>query len=527
MSRQGSGTKKSRKRSARPPGSAKRARIGLKPPTSEFAIFTPTASEIVVGVVGSLGIDNAKIRGMISNTLSSYGYSVAEIRIAQKLIPHLAQGKIKQEGTAYGHAAQLIDLGNAIRTEARNNAVLATAVATEIASERRYQQSQAVAYIVTSLKRPEEVAELRRIYGKAFYLLGVHCERAKRVEDLTRRGTGMADWEAEKLVSRDEDEGAQYGQSTRATFHLADFFVADENNDDKLRNSIQRCLDLVFGNPFLTPTFNEFAMFMAFASSVRSADLSRQVGAVIARGNELLSAGANDCPIAGGGLYWPVFIGDRVDDLPRGRDYKRGVDSNAIEKRELVDSVLKSIPLESRARVDGALRSSRIRDITEYGRVVHAEMEALLACARSQVSCVGATLYCTTFPCHNCAKHIIAAGIEQVIYIEPYPKSKAFKFHDDSISADKIEPPEKKVRFKPFIGIGPRMFFDLFSQTLSSGRPVERKNDKGLLKNWVSQGAIPRIQVVPYNYRRLETIAVAYIKELTGKGYLNAKKKGQ
>src|SRR5690606_29677075 len=95
-------------------------------------------------------------------------------------------------------------------------------------------------------------------------------------------------------------------------------------------------------------------------------------------------------------------------------------------------------------------------------------MEALLACARSNISTVGATLYGTTFPCHNCAKHIVAAGIDQVIYIEPYSKRKAFKFHDDSSTAGKLEHHERKVRFKPFIGIGPRLFFDLFSMTMSA-----------------------------------------------------------
>ncbi|MDN3612645.1 hypothetical protein QWZ16_23945 [Vibrio ostreicida] len=26
------------------------------------------------------------------------------------------------------------------------------------------------------------------------------------------------------------------------------------------------------------------------------------------------------------------------------------------------------------------------------------------------------------FPCHNCAKHIVASGIKRVVYVEPYPK---------------------------------------------------------------------------------------------------------
>jgi deoxycytidylate deaminase len=73
-------------------------------------------------------------------------------------------------------------------------------------------------------------------------------------------------------------------------------------------------------------------------------------------------------------------------------------------------------------------------DITEFGRPVHAEMEAILSCARIGISPKMGTLYCTTFPCHNCAKHIVAAGIKRVVYVEPYPKSKAEKLHSDSLN---------------------------------------------------------------------------------------------
>jgi deoxycytidylate deaminase len=41
-------------------------------------------------------------------------------------------------------------------------------------------------------------------------------------------------------------------------------------------------------------------MFMAFSSALRSADLSRQVGAVIAKNGDLIASGANDVPKFGG-----------------------------------------------------------------------------------------------------------------------------------------------------------------------------------------------------------------------------------
>ncbi len=143
------------------------------------------------------------------------------------------------------------------------------------------------------------------IYPEAFYLIGVHEDRSRRLDHLVK-GKLMQVEEAEALMQRDEDEHLKHGQSVTDSFHLSDFFVRIDGSDDRLRNSLWRIVELLFGNPFLTPTFDEHAMFMAFAASLRSADLSRQVGAVVAKGDHSsLSTGANDCPRFGGGLYWP------------------------------------------------------------------------------------------------------------------------------------------------------------------------------------------------------------------------------
>jgi deoxycytidylate deaminase len=491
-----------------------RETLGLHPFAKPYEVYTGQESELVIGLVGPLGTDNDKIIGMITNRLREYQYETEVIRISSVIFPALVGAEKMPTGTAYERANGLINLGNAIRRESDNNAVLAIAAAAEIGRRRPQPNgpTKRLAYIVSSLKLPDEVAELRKIYGRGFCLFAVHTDRDRRVRHLT--GKGMKRPQAWELIERDEYEPEEYGQDTRDTFHRADFFVADENNDDKLCYAIERCLDLMFGNPTITPTFNEFAMFMAFAASLSSADLSRQVGAVVAKGNEILSTGANDCPSPGGGRYWPAFIGDRVDDLPRGRDYKRGCDSNTIEKSKLVKAIVEEFPVDIQARAEEILWNSPIEDITEYGRVVHAEMEALLACARGATSCVGATLYCTTFPCHNCAKHIIAAGIEQVVYVEPYPKSKALEFHDDAVTTGKLEGEEKKVRFKPFIGVGPRQFFDLFSLSPSFGRRVKRKTDDGQVKPWVTAGAVPRTQLLPVTHRKIELLAAAYLNTI-------------
>ncbi len=53
-------------------------------------------------------------------------------------------------------------------------------------------------------------------------------------------------------------------------------------------------------------------------------------------------------------------------------------------------------------------------------RTIHAESNAILQCAKFGVSTDGAVLYVTHFPCLNCCKQIIQAGIKQVIYEEDY-----------------------------------------------------------------------------------------------------------
>lgn len=58
-------------------------------------------------------------------------------------------------------------------------------------------------------------------------------------------------------------------------------------------------------------------------------------------------------------------------------------------------------------------------------RTVHAELNALLQCAVTGVSSAGSTLYCTDFPCVACAKALVQAGIEKVIFLANYPDANS------------------------------------------------------------------------------------------------------
>lgn len=471
-------------------------------------------TEIVIGLVGAVGTQRKRVVEAITDRLKAFKYDTREISISQDVISMLYSDIPRTFPSEFERISTFIDRGNRARRSSGDNSILAMGACSEIFRERKRDEhgsiepGQRIAYIVSSLKHPEEVRRLRRVYADGFYLIGIYSSRDMRRDYLVKE-KGMELKQAEELIERDEDEVEGHGQHTRDTFHLADFFIHLSNQNAAWKNSLWRTLDLVFGNPYITPNFDEYAMFMAFASALRSADLSRQVGAVIARDNEILATGANDCPKPGGGLYWPEYDPETCEyaDAKNGRDYKRGEDSNKKEQRKMIDEILSRLDEGiDKSKVEAALLRSRIGDLTEYGRAVHAEMEALLFCARNAVDARGATLYATTFPCHNCAKHIIAAGIARVVYVEPYPKSKAMEFHSDAIAQGQ-NPSPPLVALEPFVGIGPRKFFDLFSMRLSTGFELTRKGKEGRVFDWQRGESCARIQMLPRCYLEHEADA--------------------
>ncbi len=125
-------------------------------------------------------------------------------------------------------------------------------------------------------------------------------------------------------------------------------------------------------------------------------------------------------------------------------------------------------------------------------------MDAIISVARNGgISLRGASLFSTAFPCHNCARHIIAAGITKVYYIEPYEKSLALVLHKDSISYDKGELSEggNKVEFIPFEGVSPSKYLKLFSaeKRKKNGVRVESNPKK-------AKPSIPMLLETRYEY---------------------------
>jgi deoxycytidylate deaminase len=467
--------------------------------------------ELVIGLVAPVGVNLDDVQNRLSSLLTQFRYQFNFIHVSELAVPFIQPTSIPT-----GELERLdagMNNGRVLREKYRRGDFYALLAINAINGKRSTSDKSAeplrrYAHVIRSLKHPDEVETLRSVYGDGFFLIGVSSSIQSRRSYLENM-KGIPEAELDRLIARDDKEAGDYGQRTREVFELADAFVTTDDTS-RLSEQLSRILDLLFSCPTVSPTADEYAMFMAYAASLRSADLSRQVGAVIANASgDIVATGANDVPKAGGGLYWPT-----EEDK---RDYKLGQDSNEIEKQHLVLNIMRKIAPHD-GRDDSTLLSEGYRllkdtgllNITEYGRAVHAEMEAILCAGRNGISVRSGTLYSTTYPCHNCAKHIVAAGITKVKYVEPYPKSYATKLHGDSIEANGNGAGTSKVRFEPFVGIGPRRFVDLFSSTLSSGRNLTRKLN-GRLIEWSRGAAELRVPMTPLSYLDAELLMVTQL----------------
>ena len=318
--------------------------------------------------------------------------------------------------------------------------------------------------------------------------------------------------------------GVPHGQRVSKIFHDADFIVnLDQVQlDSNVPKQVERFCKLLFGSNSISPTKFEYGMYLAKAAALRTLDLSRQVGAAIfSKYGEVVSLGSNEVPKASGGTYWSD---DKYDD----REFNRKIDSNEKRKKELLYEIFEAlVPNENKELLfqKKEIHDSQFMDALEYGRIVHAEMLAISDAARNGNSIKDAILYSTTFPCHMCAKHIVASGISKVVFLEPYPKSLASDLHSDSIRIEGIDRAKfsdyPAVDFEHFYGVTPRRYRELFERG-------KRKSDDGIFQEYIGGKARPFINIKFPFYDRLETTVIEQgLKLLTGAAVSSLEEKGE
>jgi cytidine deaminase len=468
--------------------------------------------ELFFGLVGPLGTDLQAILEMLTNALRAVNYKAYELRLSKAMrdIPARPWSEL-QQGYRDEEIRSHIKAGNALRERlGRPDAMTMLGIGAirdfrETVLDRN-RAVEAEAYVFNSLKRPEEIARLRKVYGPAFFVIAAHAPRSRRVDDLaariaaSRHANQAAAYRAtaEDLIQTDEKEaGNPYGQNVSDAFAESDVII-DASGIEGAHKSLTRFVDKVFGYEFHTPTQDEQGMFFAHGAACRSASLARQVGAAICRNGSVLAVGTNDVPCCGGGQYWPGDPGDM-------RDYARGYDTSDRMRENLLADILSRLQTQGwlatdksgtdiHALVEEALyqgdrpfmKDAHYNSTIDFVRAVHAEVAAITDAGRRGVYLQGGTVYSTTFPCHDCAKAIAAAGISSVVYIEPYPKSLVQELYGDSIAVDPECTAMGKIPFKPFVGIAPKRYTEFF---LTKRR---RKGRDGTVLPWIPATATPQ-----------------------------------
>lgn len=446
--------------------------------------------ELVVGFVGPIGSGISFCANIFSQMLKSqFGYSGDTIKVSSLISKSAKQlGEEIVTEADERRTEKLQKQGTSLR-QIFGNTYLIEKVVAQINMNRgeadNLPKPRRHFTIIDSIKHPDEVFRLREIYGDTFWLIGVFAPEEIRRSRLIARG--RAENYVMDIFHRDEDEGIKSGQRVRDAMYLADFFIRnDGENDKKLQDTVERFLDVMFAIGVQTPTKDESAMYAATSAAAESACLSRQVGAVITNGDgEIIGMGNNDVPKYGGGLY----SHEDKDGDHRCYQWRGKICHNDNRKNEILSKITKELAAggvfnakggkvdskKQRLAVD-VLERSDVRNLIEFSRAVHAEMEAIISVARTgKTGLIGGTLYSTTFPCHSCARHIVAAGIDRVIYIEPYTKSLAVNLHEDAISIHESDL-GKKVVFLQYEGVSPRNMIRLFKD-----RGRRKENGKLLL----------------------------------------------
>lgn len=480
--------------------------------------------ELIIGLTGRLGTDTREVANAVANSLLRFGYGAEKIQVSDLIKSAYPDETVSPAPDQ--RISTLMKLGTEFREANRRADALASLSVAGIMQARKKRKGSVDnpisrgAFIINQLKRPEEIEFLKEVYGEQLLMISCHAPYDDRLKKLTEdfinyhaESPDFDKWsdKAKELITKDDKENEKpFGQRVQDAFPLADFFVNASKDIDK---QVNRFFDLIFRDPRVSPTRDEYGTYLASSAALRSNDLSRQVGAAILTADgDILALGCNEVPIAGGGVYWPS------EGARDSRDVEIGADINTVLKKHMILDVISRIEragwlkkkyadLESEEilskyidKKTGILAKTKIMSSLEFGRAMHAEMAAITEAAKNGHALKGAILYCTTFPCHNCAKHIVGAGISKVVFREPYEKSRATQLYPDAIKVDSEG--EGRTSFDQFIGVGPNRFRSLFAK---SGL----KDEKGRVKRLEPETAQPVCAPHSLAYMQLEAVVAS------------------
>jgi dephospho-CoA kinase len=220
---------------------------------SKEAVLQHAANELIFAVVGHVGSGTSTIAHVLSETLSSDtlsgGKYEVEILSARSEVESWAKASGRSIPTTSRNNLTTVtafqDLGDEMRLTSSDNSAVARHLIKTVRATRAAKLGIQTpgdgpvkpdgvrrAYILESLRHPEEVELLRHVYQDAFILIGVVCDAEKRVQRIVEKYENAGRALALEFMRRDEKSGEKHGQRVSDTFHLSDYFI--DNSTDRL-----------------------------------------------------------------------------------------------------------------------------------------------------------------------------------------------------------------------------------------------------------------------------------------------------
>ena len=474
-------------------------------------------NERFVGLVGPVGAGTSVVATVLQHKFEQNGFDVKLIKashLIRSITVPTSIGIRRLDPAISGGMYKIHHWGNDIRRGVYKNniedhAAIARLVLQYIMRSRDQRigqngirgsissNSKPIVYIIDSIRNSAESEVFRRVYRDSFFLLGVVCDATVREERIRRKLEQSCErYEPHtasllrEILENDKNSTLQYGQQVADTVLAADYFIDNAedwgNNltDLKMYIELDRFVDWVIGRNNLSVTIAEEAMFEAYKASLKSTNHKNQIGAsLIDADNQFIGFGSSDVPSRGDKLFNNLF---NTEKDANGRCVFCNNPSffDIIEHDQMIEEIVEKVVNMSNEVDAGELhhiiRGVLLKHKLEFSRIIHAEIDAIISAIRSGNSTIGCKMFVTGFPCQSCIGYIESAGINEVIYLDPYPTVEIFNQFKDSITSTQkgwIPPSsmrliyssdvanqtkDSKMLFQPYVGIAPKRFAEVF-----------------------------------------------------------------
>lgn len=411
-------------------------------------------ANLVIGLTGPFGSGCSTMRGVLERKFEFYSFKISDdIRAEVEKM-----GKTLEKGQP-GWRRVLQEHGDEQR---KGDVAYWVNKVVERIEEAKLGDSSIV---IDGLRNSQEVQEIRKIYPR-FFLVAICAPRDERWNRVRQDYNGDFN-EFQNDDRRDQGEDSEWGQSVQKCVDDADYVYYNSDrltvslvgSDDpdiskierKFRCTAEDFVPLMVGQEqHRDPNPDEIQIAVAYAQSHSSTCLKRHVGAVIT-----ISRNGQELPISMGYNENPPTVRTCKSESACYKDEDMASKLRARGKRIYCpkcgkDHAELSEPWNCSkcgTSLKAWLHPNRNMELCT---AIHAEERAILSLGDR--SAEGGTLYVTTFPCFQCARLILDAGIRNIVYVEAYPVKETEVFLKNN-GIDEI---------RPFSGFTARAFFRVF-----------------------------------------------------------------